>query len=513
MTGRRVETAGALAIAAAIAACSGGDGGGGGGGGGGTANRPPAFTSSGVASVPENTAGTVYTATASDPDGDALTFSLAGGADAARFAISLAGALSFLVAPDFENPADAGANNVYEVTLRVSDGQAAATLALTLTVSDRAAEVRVRRVGASLSQPLFLAGLVDGSGRVYVVERAGRIVILNPATGLTEAAAFADLTAQTTTDGERGLLGFALAPDFVASGRFYVFLTNLSGELEVRRYRTMPADRDRFDPATADVILRIPHPGFANHNGGWIGFDAQGRLHIGTGDGGGGGDPGNNAQNVNSLLGKMLRIDVSGDAFPADANRDYLIPPGNPFAGGGGAPEIWALGLRNPFRASFDPVTGHLFIGDVGQNAIEEIDRMAPADGGANFGWRIFEGTQPFNGADPGGLTPPVAEYGHGGGPLQGDSITGGHVYRGSVDALQGHYVFADFISGNVWSIPEAELVPGATLPASEFTQRTAEFAPDFGSIDSIAAFGVDAAGELYLVDLDGDVFVINEDE
>jgi glucose/arabinose dehydrogenase len=471
------------------------------------------FTSSGATSAPENVAGTVYTATASDPDGNALTFSIAGGADAARFAITAAGALSFLAPPDFENPSDAGANNIYDVTLQVSDGQAVATLALAITVTNRVAAVRVRRVGAGLSQPLFLAGLIDGSGRVYVVERAGRILILNPATGLTEATAFADLTSQTTTLGERGLLGFALAPDFAASGLFYVFLTNLSGELEVRRYGTVAGNRDRFDPATADVILRVPHLGQNNHNGGWIGFDAQGRLYVATGDGGGAGDPSDNAQNLSSLLGKMLRLDVSGDDFPADANRDYRIPAGNPFAGGGGAPEIWALGLRNPFRASIDPVTGHLFIGDVGQGAIEEIDRMTPADGGANFGWRILEGTQPFNGVNPGGLTPPVAQYAHGLGPLEGRSVTGGVVYRGSVAALQGQYLFADYIAENVWSIPEAQLVPGQTQPASQFTRRNDEFAPDFGTLDGIAAFGVDAAGEVYLVDLDGDIFRIEEDE
>lgn len=504
--GRAAATILALAL---LAACSGGGGapqpapppGG---------NAPPGFTSAASVNVPENSAGTIYTATAVDPDGNPLTFSLAGGADQARFAITAAGALSFAAPPDFEFPTDADGNNAYQVTLQVSDGTTSATLALTVNVTNVGPDgFRVRRVAAGFNQPLWLAPVPDGSGRVFVVERIGRIRILNPNTGAIAATPFLDIQTQTTTDGERGLLGFATAPSFAASGDFYVFLTNLAGNIEVRRYRTLAGNRDVGDPATGDVILSIPHPGFSNHNGGWLDFGPDGLLYLATGDGGGGGDPNGNGQNRNTLLGKILRLDVAQDAFPGDPLRDYAIPAGNPFAAGGGAPEIWAYGLRNPFRASFDPLTQNLWIGDVGQGAREEIDLMTPTGGGANFGWNILEGTANFAGGGQQGLTPPVAEYLHGAGPREGRSVTGGIVYRGPVEALRGQYLFADFITNNLWSFPIARISLGATLPSSQFILRNADFAPDAGAINTVAAFGVDQTGNVYIVDLGGEIFRI----
>ena len=256
-------------------------------------------------------------------------------------------------------------------------------------------------------------------------------------------------------------------------------------------------------------MIRIEHSSRSNHNGGWIDFGPDGFLYAAVGDGGGGGDPDGNGQNRNTLLGKMLRLDVSADAFPNDDLRDYRIPPSNPFANGGGAPEVWAFGLRNPFRNSFDRTTGNLWIGDVGQNAVEEIDLMRPGDGGANFGWAIVEGTRPFNGQPTATMTPPLAEYSHGTGPREGNSVTGGYVYRGPVEALQGHYIFGDFVRGNIWSVPIAQLTLGTTLPSSQFTIRTQEFAPNAGAIDNVASFGEDQAGNLYVVDYDGEIFVI----
>jgi glucose/arabinose dehydrogenase len=473
------------------------------------ANSPPAFTSAATANVAENSSGTFYTATATDADGDALTFSLAGGADQARFRISPAGALSFDTPPDFEDPADADGDNVYAVRIGVSDGMTSSVLDLAVTVTNGGADAfRVRRVGAGFSQPLWVAPVPDGSGRVFVVERPGRIRILQPATGAVAGTPFLDLSGETTTSGERGLLGFATAPDFATSGIFYVYLTNLAGDSELRRYRTLAGNRNRADPASGDIILTFDQP-FSNHNGGWIGFGPDGFLYIASGDGGGSGDPQNNGQNTGSLLGKMLRIDVAGDAFGADSLRDYVIPPDNPFVAGGGRAEIWAFGLRNPFRASFDPATGHLWIGDVGQNAIEEIDLMRPEDGGANFGWRVVEGTQPFTGPAQAGFTPPVAEYGHGNGPRQGNSVTGGQVYRGPIEALRGQYIFGDFVSGNLWSIPVSRVSLGGTLDGGDFTLRRTDFTPAQGTIDNIVAFGLDEAGHLYIVDLDGEIFRI----
>jgi glucose/arabinose dehydrogenase len=472
------------------------------------ANRPPAFTSPATANAPENGAGVIYTATATDPDGNSISFTLSGGADRAAFTITAAGALSFVSPPDFEVPADADANNAYLVQIAASDGMTSTTLDLVVTVTNVGPDgFRVARVGAGFASPLYLTAVPDGSGRVFVVERGGRIRILTPATGAILATPFLDVSAQISTDGERGLLGFAPAPNFNATGTFYVFLTNPSGQIEIRRYTTQAGNRDVANPATADIILTIDHPGQNNHNGGWLDFGPDGFLYAGVGDGGSAGDPPNNAQNLNVLLGKLLRIDPASDAFPADPLRDYAIPAGNPFAAAGGRPEIWAYGLRNPFRNGFDPLTGNLWIGDVGQGAREEIDLMRPTDGGTNFGWRIMEGTAVFNGPVIAGLTAPVAEYLHGAGPREGNSVTGGYVYRGPVEALRGQYYFADFISGNIWSVPLARVGLGTTLPSSAFILRRTDFTPNAGAINNIASFGVDQAGNLYIVDFDGEIF------
>ena len=466
---------------------------------------PPVFTSPATAEAAENGAGIFYTATATDPDTRNLTFSLAGGADRALFAITPAGALSFVAPPDFEVPADADRDNVYAVQLAVSDGAGSALMDLAVSVTNQGPDgYHVRRVASGLAEPLFLAPMPDGSGRVFVVLKGGRIHMLNPLTGAVAVTPFLDVSTEISTDGERGLLGFATAPDFMSTGTFYIYMTNMSGTIEVRRYRTFPNNRNRADPSTRNIIMRIPHPGFSNHNGGWIGFGAGGGLYLAIGDGGGGGDPNNNAQNRNVLLGKILRIIVTQDAFPSDPARDYAIPQTNPFASGGGAPEIWVYGLRNPFRASFDPLTGHLWVGDVGQGAREEIDLMRPSERGANFGWDIMEGTL---GTPRPGMVPPVAEYLHGTGPRQGNSVTGGYVYRGPVEALRGHYFFGDFIRSNIWSIPVSRVQFGSTLPSSEFTLRNADFVPDVGTINSISSFGVDQAGNLYIVDFGGEIF------
>jgi glucose/arabinose dehydrogenase len=509
-SGRRLVQVLVLAFAGMLAAC-------GGGGGdddspapipGAPTNRPPAFTSPASATVPEGTSGVFYTAIATDPDGSTVTYSLTGGADQARFRITSNGGLSFFSPPDFETPVDANADNVYLVTITASDGSQTTALNLAVTVTDvTGAPLRVRRVATGMDFPLFLAPVPDTSGRVFVVERAGRIRILNPATGAIAATPFLDIVGQVSTDGERGLLGFATAPDFATSGRFYVYLTVSDGTIELRRYKTQTANRDIADPASGDAILRVPHPR-SNHNGGWIGFGPDGLLYVAIGDGGGTGDPDDNGQNRNTLLGKILRIDPATDAFPADSNRDYAIPAGNPFATSGGAPEVWVYGLRNPFRNSFDPLTGNLYIGDVGQAAVEEINLARPGDGGANFGWPIMEGTQPYRGGPTAGLTPPVAEYRHGTGAREGESVTGGHVYRGPLESLRGEYVFADFVNPNVWSVASSRLLPNSTFPSSEFRIRS-DFVPNAGTIDNVVSFGVDSANNLYIVDFDGDVFVI----
>jgi glucose/arabinose dehydrogenase len=460
--------------------------------------------------VGENTAGTIYTATATDAQGNTVTFSISGGADAAAFQITAAGALSFRAAPDFEAPGDADRNNVYLVTLAAGDGSASTTLALTVTVTDVVGGgFAVRRVGTGFSAPIFVTAMPDMTGRVLVVERAGRIRILNPATGAIAATPFLDITGQVSTDGERGLLSLVLAPDYATSGRAYIYMTALDGSIQLRRYTSPGSNRDVLDATTGDVLITIPHNQANNHNGGWLGFGSDGLLYMATGDGGGANDQFMNGQNRNTLLGKMLRLDVTRDDFPADPNRDYGIPAANPFAASGGAPEIWAYGLRNPFRASFDRLTGELWIGDVGQGAIEEVDRALTSQSGLNFGWSLYEGTQPLFGNSAAGLTMPVAQYGHGTGPLQGNSITGGVVYRGPIEQLQGLYIFADFISNNVWSVPIAGLMQGSTASSSAFTNRNAAFTPDAGSLTSIVSFNEDQAGNLLIVSIAGSVYMI----
>ena len=359
----------------------------------------------------------------------------------------------------------------------------------------------VVRVGTGFSGgPLFMVEVPDGSGRMYVVEKNGLIRILDPATGTIAATPFLDVTLQVASSGEQGLLGFALAPDFATSGVFYIYMTNTSGDNEVRRYSILPGNMDQANAATADRILLLPHPSATNHNAGWIGFGPDNMLYIPTGDGA----VGANAQSLNSLLGKILRIDPSSDAFPADADRDYAIPAGNPYAGATpGLDEIWASGLRNPFRASFDSLTGNLWIGDVGEGALEEINLAPAGQAGLNFGWNLQEGT---NGANNAAFTRPVAEYGHGSGPFQGNSVTGGLVYRGPIAGLDGQYVFGDFFD-EIWSVPVSSLVQGSTLPSSSFTLRNTAFTPNAGTIAQITSFATDSAGNLYITDLGGEVF------
>ena len=478
------------------------------------ANQPPAFSSLGNVSVAENSSGAFYIAAAADPDGTPVTFSISGGADQALFRLDGATReLSFVTPPDFEAPTDANGDNTYEVIISASSGGQTTTLTLSVTVTDQSEGVSVRRLASGLSSPIFLTGLPDGSGRLAVVERSGVVRLMDADTGAVDATPMIDISASVGVDGEEGLLAIAFSPNFASDGLVYTHVNNLAGDTEIRSYKTFASETDRLDPSTVDVVLTIDQPdAFTNHNGGFLAFDTTGLLLIGMGDGGGGGDPSGNAQNNSTLLGKLLRIDVRTDAFPGDASRDYSIPAGNAFpTGAGGRPEIWANGLRNPFRGSVDPTTGDIFIGDVGQNAIEEVDRIAAGTVGLiNFGWNQREGTQPYNGgADDPSFTNPVTEYTHGSGDRQGSSLTGGVVYRGPVSALSGEYVFADFVSNNIWSVPASSLTIGQTLPSSAFTVRTQDFVPDAGSINSIVAFGVDTAQDLYIVDIGGEIFKV----
>jgi hypothetical protein len=359
------------------------------------------------------------------------------------------------------------------------------------------AMIEAKRVATGLSQPLFATAPSTDPTRLFVVEKTGQIEVLNLGTNTLTPAPFLDLSGQVATDGEQGLLGLSFHADYAANGRFFVYLAALAGGTEVREYHAS-ANPNLADPASGRLLLHIDQPGsLTNHKGGWIGFGPDGDLYIATGDGGGAGDPFGNAQNTNSLLGKLLRIDVNGpDAFPADPAHNYAIPTGNPFAAGGGAPEVWAWGLRNPWRASFDHITGQMWIGDVGQGRFEEIDLGAA---GANYGWNLFEGAAPFTlGASTAGLTPPLYSYGRD----MGTTVIGGYVDRGPENELQGAYLFSDAGSGHVYS-----LVRGAAA-APVVTDLTTTIRFDAGGpLHSPVSFGEDAQRRLYVVDLGGDVF------
>ncbi len=496
-----------LASLAILSACGGG---GGGGGSPPVQNQPPSFTSAGAASIAENRSD-VYQATATDPEGSALSFAISGGVDAARFTISSGGALSFAAPPDFELASDSDANNIYLVEISVSDGQTSRALPLQVTVTNDREGIAVRRVATGFTQPTYVAA-IPGDSRVFVAERGGTIFLLDPATGMRTP--FLDVTSlhgirDFSSDGERGLLGIAAPPNYAATRSLFVFLTVADGDIEIREYMRVPGAP--FAPSVGHRILRIEHSQNNNHNGGWLGFGPDGKLYAAVGDGGGAGDPAGNAQNLNSNLGKILRFSPSCDPFAGaavpDSYTQWCADPANPFYKSGGARAVFAYGLRNPFRASFFGDT--LLIGDVGQDAVEEIDLLRTSTPGLNFGWNFREGSRPFAGTAPAGLTEPVSEYLHGSGPRQGASIIGGYVYRGPATALRGRYIFADFVSRNLWSVPADQLVQGQIFASSRYERRNDDFSPDAGTIDQPVSFGEDSAGNLYIVDFDGEIFMV----
>ena len=368
----------------------------------------------------------------------------------------------------------------------------------------------VERVATGLNGPLYATAPPNDFGRLFVLEKnTGQVKVLDLSTNTLRATPFLDLPDNNlSTVSEQGLLGLAFDPGYAANGLFYVSFTDAAGTSNIVRYQVSANDPNVANAASAQVIFQLSQP-FANHNGGWLGFGPDGYLYVSSGDGGSGNDPDNRAQNLNDLHGKMLRLDIRSDAFPGDAARNYAIPPGNPYAAGGGAPEIWAYGLRNPWRPSFDRATGDLYIGDVGQDAREEINfQTAGAAGGANYGWRLREGsiaTPGVGGARPAGNVDPVYDYAHGSGQFQGSSVTGGYVYRGPIADLQGMYLFGDFVSSGLWGIRVDR--GSGTMVANSLTDLAGRLQPNTGTINSISSFGEDASGNLYIVDFGGEIF------
>lgn len=365
--------------------------------------------------------------------------------------------------------------------------------------------VSLTLVKSGFVRPVHVTHAGDGSGRLFVVEQDGRVQILVNGTQLSTP--FLDISDRVLSPGEQGLLSIAFPPGFgTGKDYFYVYYTNKNSDNQVSRFHL--TDNPNIANASSEkLILLIPHPGYSNHNGGQIFFGPDGYLYIGTGDGGGGGDPDENAQDLSSLLGKLLRIDVEPDTvtptFSDSPNKIFLpliqstgstiaytIPPDNPFRNQPGSrPEIWALGLRNPWRFSFDRLTGDVYIGDVGQNQWEEIDfQPASSSGGENYGWDNMEGFdcyEPASGCVETGMTLPVNTYDH----SLGCSVTGGYVYRGTAyPSMRGIYLFADYCTGRIWGLNPSTWARTQLIDTSHY----------------ISSFGEDESGELYLTTMGG---------
>lgn len=369
-------------------------------------------------------------------------------------------------------------------------------------------KLTVERVASGLARPVYVVSPPSDFRRLFIVEQfsssTGRIKILNMETGKINSKVFFSIS--VSNGNEQGLLGLAFHPDYANNRKFYVNYTRADGDTVVAEYKASESDPDVADNSSARTIMIVDQP-FSNHNGGWIDFGPDGYLYIAFGDGGDANDPGNRAQNLNNPLGKFQRVDVNGDDFPNDSNKNYAIPSDNPLVGKNGLDEIWHYGVRNPWRNSFDRATGDLYIGDVGQGALEEVSFQPAGVGGINYGWRCREGTRCTN---LGGCNscngfesePPIHEYSHAGGRC---SITGGYIYRGKkIWDLRGTYFFADYCSNQIWSLR----YDGAQI--NELTERTSELDPPGSpSITSITSFGQDQNGELYIVEQGGEIWRI----
>ena len=362
------------------------------------------------------------------------------------------------------------------------------TLLFTVTFYSYAQEVNLELFKNGFTSPVDIQNA--GDDRLFIVEQAGIIRILNPDATINSEP-FLNITSLISSGGERGLLGLAFHPNYSNNGYFFVYYTNTSGDTQVARYTVDATDSNMADPNTAVLIISADQP-YSNHNGGCIQFGADGFLYVGLGDGGSGGDPGNRSQNLQTLLGKILRIDIDN----TNGQNNYDIPSDNPFVEDSNSlDEIWAYGVRNPWRFSFDSESDELWIADVGQGDIEEINKVAPDAAGLNYGWRCYEGSQTYNTSgcpDPSELTFPVAEYTH----AVGYSITGGYVYHGNVYSdIQDLYFFAD-LNGLIGTVDnDNNLI-------------------NYGNYGGTwVSFGEDVNGELYIADISGSIYKVKGGE
>ena len=362
--------------------------------------------------------------------------------------------------------------------------------------------IQLEQVATGLTQPTTVTNAGDGSGRIFIAQETGEILIF--VNGSVLPIPFLDISDLVRQEPEQGLLGLAFPSDYAEQGFFFVDYTDLDGNIVIARYQVSDVDPNVADPASARTILKQPQGlPLGDHNGGTVAFGPDGYLYISIGDGSCCGDPGGNAQDLQTWLGKILRVDINRDDFPGDPDRNYGVPPGNPFVGQPPAlPEIWAYGVRNPWRCTFDRVTGDFFIADVGQDAWEEVNfQPAASSGGENYGWNVLEGMHCYNDDPPGscddflngGSILPILEYNH---DLPACSITGGYRYRGqSYPSLEGIYFYADFCTGRIW---------GAIQVNGTWESQELLF-PGF----AISTFGEDETGELYVVDYNFDQSVL----
>jgi glucose/arabinose dehydrogenase len=351
------------------------------------------------------------------------------------------------------------------------------------------ARIKLSLRASGLTRPVFVASARDATARLFIVEQGGKIKVWKDFQ--TYATPFLNISSQVSKGGEQGLLGLAFHPSFKTNRKLYVNFTDLNGDTVIREYKVSSTNPNVVATSTARTILKISQP-YDNHNGGSLAFGPDGYLYIGMGDGGSSGDPGNRAQNKDSLLGKMLRINVNSTT----STTNYTTPTSNPYYGVAGRNEIWQIGLRNPWKFSFDRANGNIWIGDVGQGKWEEIDRGLKTSSGAarkaNWGWRLMEGMHCYNpssGCNTTGLWWPLLEYAHDNGRC---SVTGGYVYRGkNIPVLVGGYVFADYCSGEIWVIDSA-----AARPAPKTLLLDTDM--------TITSFGEGGSNELYVLDHGG---------
>jgi len=517
-----------IALALALASCGDdGSGSGSGGGGGVTANQPPVFTSATAVTVPENTAGTVYTATANDPEGKAVTYTISGGADAARFTIGASGAVSFITPPDFEHPTDSDTNNTYLITVSASDGVNTVAQNVTITVSDVPGEgIQVRQFTRVDNGPTQMA-TIPGDRRFAVLTQTN-VWLVDSVTGANSIlmSVFLDGIGPPTACGMR-IHTIAFSPNFATDRTLYAggnancdfgifeirrLQVDASGVVKGNGTRVLYGSVDFYDSSLA--ITRLDE----------MRFGPDGLLYVTTGDRSNdfGRTPGPResgyARDLSSLAGKVLRIDVNGDDFPADPNRNYRIPAGNPFAGGGGAPEIFAYGFHLPMGIDFNG-TDVLFAdrgyGDptLAPNPVHEIDLVRPADAGGDYGFYNCQGDRNFSGTGP-CIFPTILPVIQASGSVSSELryLIGGIVYNGPIVDLRGQYIFAFGGNGRTpsfWSVPVAQLTQGANLKLTTLRDRTADFQAVGGVLNDVMAMGKDLAGNAYILDSDGDIFVI----